>query len=138
VQADVDVIEYLVENVTECRLVVGTSAFYGPLRPPQRGVVDELAVFCIPFSGPAPESFHSCTTSRYEANLQLWFRGRRNRYDEVKDLAREALQLLQSDGDPVISGYVDVQTLESEPLYQGEDGDGRPQFTLNVVLEKFE
>lgn len=139
-QPDKDLVEYLVANVTTVQLVEGRNIFSGQVQPAERGVVDELAIFIIPFSGPEPESFLGCAKSRWMPELQLWFRGpkRKSRWKILLELAREARNVLHSDNTITVPGYTDVRALESAPLPRADDDDGRPQATLNVRMEYFE
>ncbi len=134
-----DLIALLIADVTSTSLVLGVSAFRGPI-PPIDGssAVDQLAIGVIPFGGPAAETFHSSSVSLYESHWQIQVRGERNAADSYEvafKLALECARLLQSDGDPVMSGYIDVQLQEASPFYEGQDDQGHPVFTFNVTVQ---
>ncbi len=133
---DIDVTTYLIANVTEKALVRGVSIFEGPEQPVRAGIVDAKAVFVLPFGGPPPETFKSSTTSVYSPDVQIITRGDKTSYRDTKNLSNEIRDLMQSDGAPNIAGYIDVQLVDAEPIYMGQDDKGHPRFALNVKMTK--
>ena len=138
---DRDIMRYLVSNVATESLVEGRSAFNCVDLPTEDGVVDELAVFVTAYGGESPSGFLSSSnrTRQYAVHLQIRVRGprRTNGHERALDLAWECLKLLDTPN-ASLPGYTDVKSIDASPFYQGEDGDGRHNYSFNARAVYFE
>lgn len=111
-------------------LVLGTSVFYGMVRPPEDGI-PVRAVFCMPTGGPKPTNFCGVSKVRRFSSVQV-----RVRYDKddpdggiiFARLVRDAIH------HATIGGYIEVETQQSEPAPLGLDRQGYPEWSIPVEM----
>ncbi len=127
---DGDVVTYLAANVVA--LTANANLFASKEQAEGDGIPHE-AVFVLASGGPAPEAYldGNSGTERQYSGLQIMTRSEPRDYNAGKALARSVRNTLHHSA---ISGYIDVRTNETEPLYLGEDGDGHHRWTTNLEL----
>lgn len=109
----------------------GTNLFAGPMRAPDANI-PHLACFVLASGGPGPQAYADGTTTklRYSA-VQVLLRSAPRAFAAGQTLAREVRDTLHN---VTLSGYIDTQALEAEPLYLGEIENGSHLWSMNFTL----
>ena len=128
-EVEKDVAEYISRQIGKWRL--GSNLHAGPVRPVGEARVPACCVFCIPDGGPPPENFIGMDTSIRNHQVKVWIRGDRKKFKQALEDAREILDTLHL---ARISGYMIALVVGSSPTNLGEDEDGHPEMTVDVVL----
>jgi len=128
---DADVAGYLDTNLAA--LTLGTNLFQGKERAQRDGVIPHEAVFVLAAGGPRPEAYllgGAGPELRYPG-VQLITRSNPREFATGQTLARSVRDAVHH---APISGYTDAAVAETEPLYLGEDEDGRHRWSSNLEL----
>jgi len=112
-------------------LTYGTNLFPGPMRPSGEGSIPHECVFVISTGGLAPQQFVGMSTSIKYHGAQVMIRGDRKDFQGGLALARSCYDAAHK---APLSGYIDCLVVESDPSYLGEDDDGHPLWSINLIL----
>jgi len=65
------------------------------------------------------------------SNVQVKIRSNPKEFEEGQDLARACRDVLHA---KTVSGYWNIEALQSEPIYLGEDETNRHRWSINFQL----
>lgn len=112
-----DVVDYLDTNSTQ--LTEGTNLFHGPVRAYSTAGAPAQAVFVMASGGRPPNRIFGLASEMRYPNV--FVRTRSNDLQTGQTLARNIHNILQSAS---VTNYEDVQALQSEPTFMGQDTRG--------------
>jgi hypothetical protein len=106
----------------------GTNLFTCPELPQ----VSVAATFCMDTGGSAPlRIIGTAKKALYNPTVQVLVRDEEVKFDTARTNARAAMAILAQN---IPSGYVDINLMQSEPVYLGPNDKGWHRFVFNVRL----
>lgn len=129
-EPEVDLVTFLDANTT---LTAGNDLFeFAPVPPDREAGMPVQAVFVFPAGGPPPEMhLEPTTTDLFRHAIQIRIRSPQTDFATGIDTAREVLAAAHR---AVITNYIWVNALQSQPTYLGPDDRGSHEWVVNVEM----
>lgn len=115
----------------------GDNIFIGPMRAKGDGIPGR-ATFVHDSGGPIPQSFLDGNSGDdlHEHAVQIMVRGGTDdQFDASETLAVDIQETVQK---ATVADSLWATVQQSHPIYSGEDEDGHPQWSINVVVARMQ
>lgn len=127
---EIDIATHIADQLGTWTL--GTNCFNAPVRPSNEAeLVPAKAVFAYVSGSVAPYNYCGESRAQRQSRVQIVVRGDRDDYAGTLSDAR-AIRDTVHGSDVTLTDYVQISTLDGEPIPLGIDDQGLPMFSINV------